>query len=123
MGLNVVNLVGRAGADPEIRHFDQGTQLCRLPLAVDRRSRNSDRPDWFNLEMWGKTAGIAYDYIKKGKLIAVQGSLKIETWSDRNTGAQRSRPVIRVDRLELLGSKRDNDSSMMNNYSAETSDF
>ena len=122
MGLNVVNLVGRAGADPEIRYFDQGGQLCKLPLAVDRRSRNSDRPDWFNLELWGKTAEIAYNYVRKGKLIGIQGSLKIETWSDRNTGAQRSRPVIRVDRLELLGSKRDNDPSAMNHY-ADASDF
>ena len=122
MSLNVVNLVGRAGADPEIRYFDQGGQLCKLPLAVDRRSRNSDRPDWFNLELWGKTAEIAYNYVRKGKLIGVQGSLKIDTWSDRNTGEQRSRPVIRVDRLELLGSKRDNDPSTMNNYS-DASDF
>lgn len=122
MSLNVVNLVGRAGADPEIRYFDQGGQLCKLPLAVDRRSRNSDRPDWFNLELWGKTAEIAYNYVRKGKLIGIQGSLKIETWSDRNTGEQRSRPVIRVDRLELLGSKRDNDPSTVNNYS-DASDF
>ncbi len=109
MGLNVVNLVGRAGADPEVRYFEQGSVLCKLPLAVNRPNRNSDRPDWFNLEIWGKTAEIAADYVRKGKLIAVQGSLKIETWSDRNTGASRSSPVIRVDRLELLGSKRDDD--------------
>ena len=123
MSLNVVNLVGRAGTDPEIRYFDQGGQLCKLTLAVRRRSRNSDTPDWFNLEMWGKTAEVAYNYVKKGRLIGVQGSLKIETWSDRNTGAQRSRPVIRVDRLDLLGSKRDNDPSNMSSYSSDPSDF
>ena len=123
MSLNVVNLVGRAGTDPEIRYFDQGGQVCKLTLAVRRRSRNSDTPDWFNLEMWGKTAEIAYNYVKKGGLIGVQGSLKIETWSDRNTGARRSRPVIRVDRLDLLGSRRDNDPSNMSSYSPDPSDF
>lgn len=123
MGLNVVNLVGRAGADPEIRYFDQGGQLCKFSLAVNRRSSKSDRPDWFNLEIWGKTAEIAYNYVKKGGLVGIQGSLKIETWSDRNTGAQRSRPVIKVDRLDLLGSKRDNDPSHMSNYSSDPSDF
>lgn len=116
MSLNVVNLVGRAGADPEIRYFDSGKVLCRLPLAVDRRTRNSDQPDWFNLEMWDKTAEIAGNYIRKGSLIGIQGSLKIETWSDRNTGATRSRPVIRVDRLELLGSKRDNEAGAVGSY-------
>ena len=45
----------------------------------------------------------------KGSLIGIQGSLKIETWTDRNSGQERSRPVIRVDRLDLLGSKRDVD--------------
>jgi single-strand DNA-binding protein len=117
MSLNVVNLVGRAGADPEVRYFEQGSVLCKLPLAVDRRSRNSEQPDWFNLEIWGKTAEVAADYVRKGKLIAIQGSLKIETWSDRNTGATRSRPVIRVDRLELLGSKRENEPNAVANYS------
>ncbi len=117
MDLNIVHLVGRAGAEPEVRYFESGSVLCKLPLAVDRRSRNSDRPDWFNLEIWGKTAEIAANYVHKGSLIGIQGSLKIEAWSDRNTGAKRSRPVIRVDRLDLLGSKRDNEPSTVGDYS------
>ena len=116
MGLNAVHLVGRAGAEPEIRIFESGKTLCKLPLAVNRPSRNSDRPDWFNLEMWGNTAKIAGDYVHKGSLIGIQGSLKIETWTDRNTGENRSRPVIRVDRLELLGSKRDSDPNAVSGY-------
>jgi len=107
MSLNVVTLVGRAGRDPDIRYFESGSVVCNLTLAVDRRSRNSDEPDWFSLELWGKTAQIAADYVKKGSLIGVTGSLKLEHWEDRNTGAQRSRPTVRVDRLELLGSRRD----------------
>lgn len=121
MGLNVVTLVGRAGRDPEIRYFESGTVKCTVSMAVDRRTSKSDEPDWFNLEFWGKTAEIASNYVKKGSLIGVKGSLKIETWSDRNTGAARSRPVIRVDQLDLLGSKRDIDPSMVNNY--ENSEF
>ncbi len=116
MNLNAVNLVGRAGAMPEIKIFDSGKTLCKLPLAVDRRTRNSDKPDWFNLEIWGRTAEIAGDYVRKGSLIGIQGSLKIETWSDRNTGNQRSRPVILVNRLELLGSRRDNDAAAVSGY-------
>lgn len=116
MSLNVVNLVGRAGAAPEIIHFQSGSVLCKLPLAVNRRSRNSEQPDWFNLEMWGKTAEVAGNYVQKGKLIGIQGSLKIETWTDKNTGGLRSRPTIKVDRLELLGSKRDNDAGAVSGY-------
>ena len=116
MNLNVVNLVGRAGAEPDIVHFPSGSVVCKLPLAVNRRTRNSDKPDWFNLEMWGKTAEVAGNYVNKGKLIGIQGSLKIETWADSSTGEQRSRPVIRVDRLELLGSRRDNDPGAVSGY-------
>ena len=123
MTLNVVNLVGRAGAAPEIVHFQSGSVLCKLPLAVNRRSRNSDQPDWFNLEMWGKTAEVAGNYVKKGSLIGVQGSLKIDTWTDRNTGGQRSSPSIKVNRLDLLGSKRDNDSGSVSGYPGGVSGY
>ncbi|MGK7932307.1 MAG: single-stranded DNA-binding protein [Microcystaceae cyanobacterium] len=113
MALNLVNLVGRAGGDPEVRYFESGTVVCNVTLAVRRRSKD-DKPDWFNLEMWDKTAEIAANYVKKGSLIGIQGSLKIDTWSDRNTGANRSKPVIRVYQLDLLGSKRDNQAPMPN---------
>ncbi len=108
MSLNSVTLVGRAGRDPEVRYFDSGNVLCKLTLAVNRRSRNDDQPDWFNLEIWGKTAEVAGNYVKKGSLIGVQGALKIDSWTDRE-GRERSTPVVRVDRLDLLGSKRDTD--------------
>ena len=111
MSLNVVHLVGRAGRDPEVKYFDSGSVKCTLTLAVNRLKRD-DPPDWFELEIWGKTAEIAANYVKKGGLIGIQGSMKIETWSDRSSGANRSKPVIRVDKLDLLGSKRDNESSM-----------
>lgn len=117
MSLNVVHLVGRVGGDPDVKYFESGTVLCKLTLAVNRISKNSDQPDWFNLEIWGKTAQIAADYVRKGTQIGVTGSLKFERWQDRNTGANRSKPVIRVDLLDLLGSKRDNESSMSQNHS------
>jgi single-strand DNA-binding protein len=116
MSLNVVNLVGRVGTDPDVKYFDSGKVKCRLTLAVERRSRNNDQPDWFNLELWGKTAEVTANYVRKGKLIGVQGSLKIEKWNDRNTGVERSSPIIVVERLELLGSKQDNDVSASGSY-------
>jgi single-strand DNA-binding protein len=116
MTLNVVNLVGRVGGDPDVKYFESGSVKCKLTLAVDRRSRNSDQPDWFNLELWGKTAEVAANYVRKGKLIGVQGSLKIERWIDRATGVERTSPIIKVDRLELSGSKRENESSEVNGY-------
>ena len=86
--------------------------LAKCGLAVDRRSRNSDQPDWFNLEIWGKTAEVAANYVRKGSLIGITGSLYLNSWEDRSTGALRTSPVIRVDKLDLLGSKRDSEAPM-----------
>ncbi|WP_414756092.1 single-stranded DNA-binding protein [Anabaena sp. CCY 9910] len=109
MSINIVTLVGRVGTDPDIKYFESGSVKCRLTLAVNRRTRNSDKPDWFTLELWDKTAEVAGNYVRKGSLIGVKGSLKFDTWSDRQTGVNRSTPIIRVDQLELLGSKQDRD--------------
>jgi single-strand DNA-binding protein len=112
MTINTVHLVGRAGRDPDVRYFESGSVVCNFTLAVDRRTRKGDEPDWFNLEIWGKTAEIAANYVRKGSLVGVSGALKLEYWQDRATGVERSKPVIRVDRLELLGSKRDQEANM-----------
>ena len=108
MGVNSVTLVGRAGRDPEVRYFESGSVVANLTMAVNRRSRD-DEPDWFNLEIWGKQAQVAADYVKKGSLLGIIGSLKLDRWTDRSSGEERSKPVVRVDRLELLGSKRDSE--------------
>lgn len=104
--LNCVNLVGRVGADPEIRFFESGSAKATLSLAVRRRAKDAP-PDWFNIELWGKTAEIAANYIRKGDQIGVNGYLKIETWSDRTTGTLRSKPVVNANQLHLLGSRQD----------------
>ena len=114
MSVNSVTLVGRAGRDPEVRYFESGSVVANLTLAVNRRNRN-DEPDWFNLEIWGKQAQVAADFVKKGSLIGVIGSFKLDRWQDRKTGEEKTKPVIRVDRLELLGSKRDSENNSPGN--------
>ena len=108
MGVNSITLVGRAGRDPDVRYFESGSVVANLTLAVNLRSRD-DEPDWFNLEIWGKQAQVAADYVRKGALLGIIGSFKLDRWTDRTSGEERSKPVIRVDRLELLGSKRDSE--------------
>ena len=110
MAINSVTLVGRAGRDPEVKYFESGSVVANLTMAVTRRNRDEE-PDWFNLEIWGKQAQVAADYVKKGSLIGISGSFKLDSWKDRNTGEDRNKPVVRVDRLELLGSKRDSENN------------
>ncbi len=122
MSINSINLVGRAGRDPEVRYFESGSIVANLTMAVNRRSRNDD-PDWFNLEIWGKQAQVAADYVKKGSLIGISGSFKLDQWKDKASGENKSKPVIRVDRLELLGSKKDSLNDGMNNNTQSANDI
>jgi len=103
--LNSVQLVGRAGRDPQMRTLESGTALCTLTLAVNRIRRRGEEtpPDWFDLELRGRTAEIAGEYVRKGALIGVSGALVYSRWLDRTSREPRERPLIRVDRLELLG--------------------
>ena len=114
MEINTINLVGRAGREPDVRYFESGSTVANFSLAVNRISK-SDEPDWFNLEIWGKQAQIAADYVKKGSLIGITGSFKIDSWKDKNTGEDRFKPVVRVDRLNLLSSRKEADNGNFSN--------
>jgi single-strand DNA-binding protein len=105
--MNVITLAGNAGRDPELKYFESGSMVANLTLAV-RPLKKDDKPDWFNLQIWGKQAQVAADYVKKGSQIAVTGRMTTERWTDRNTGEERQKFVVAVDRLTLLGSKGDN---------------
>ncbi|MCT7962979.1 single-stranded DNA-binding protein [Laspinema sp. D1] len=102
--MNSANIVGRVGQDPELRYFESGRVLAKFSIAVNRNSR-SEQPNWFSVELWGKTAEVAANYVQKGSTVGVSGSFKLDEWTDPNTGEVRSRPVIKGRRLELLGSK------------------
>jgi single-strand DNA-binding protein len=115
--MNNITLVGRAGRDPEVRYHESGKAVAKLTLAVNRRNRD-DEPDWFNLELWDKSAQVAADYVRKGSLIGVIGSISFQKWTDKKTGEEKSKPVVTVHRLELLGSKRDSNNN--NNASQPT---
>ena len=106
--LNVCSFTGRAGRDPEMKFFESGTAIAQLTIAVDGWKRDSE-PLWLNLKVWGKLAQVAGDYVRKGSQIAVSGQLENESWIDRATGEKRSKMVLNVKELTLLGSKKDSD--------------
>jgi single-strand DNA-binding protein len=108
--MNTAHIVGRVGQNPELRYFESGRVLAKISVAVNRNSR-SDQPNWFTVELWGKTAEVAGNYLRKGSTVGISGSLKLDEWTDPNTGEIRSRPVIKGRRLELLGSKPTNSDS------------
>jgi single-strand DNA-binding protein len=104
IGLNLVTLIGRAGRDPELKYFESGTILCTIPLAVNRirKAGEESPPDWFDLELWGRTAEICGEYIRKGSQFGITGQLSFSRWVDKTTGERRERALVKVENLELL---------------------
>eukprot|EP00894_Picocystis_sp_ML_P003738 jgi/Pico_ML_1/54255/g4630.t1 len=84
---NRINLIGRAGDKPDIRYLDSGKVVARIGLAVDRPNRND--PDWFDIEVWDTLAEVVANQVGKGQQIAISGFLKMDAWTDRNSGAKR----------------------------------
>ena len=108
--VNHVVLVGRAGRDPEIRYFESGRVVTTITMAVNRPMRDA-QTDWFDIEIWGKQAEIAGEYVKKGSLIGVEGKIRWDSWTSKDSGELNIKPLVVADSIRLLGSKKDNSSS------------
>ncbi len=105
--INHITLVGRSGKDPEMRYFDSGKVVTTFTLAVNRPMKDG-QTDWFDIEIWGKQAEIAGEYVKKGSLIAVEGKIRWDKWTSKDTGDLNIKPLVIADNIRLLGSKKDN---------------
>ncbi len=105
--LNHIILVGRAGKDPEMRYFESGKVVTNFTLAVNRPMKDG-LTDWFDIEIWGKPAEIAGEYVKKGSLIGVEGKVRWDSWNSKETGELNIKPIVIADNIRLLGSKKDN---------------
>lgn len=83
--LNRVQLIGRLGRDPETRYTPTGTKLCLFSVAVSRRWKDQEgepkeTTDWFNIEAWGRLGEICGQYLKKGRLVFVEGRLQTDRY-------------------------------------------
>ena len=120
MTLNTATFVGRAGRDAEIRYLENGKSVANFSLAVNRRKKDSD-PIWIKIEVWGKIAQIAADYVKKGSMVGVTGEVDLDSWTDK-AGASRSQLKLTANDLRLLGSKSDSQQQVASTPAAADED-
>ena len=106
--MNTVTIVGRTGQDPEVKYFDSGKVRTSFSVAVNRwdAASKSEVTDWYNIEVWDKQAETAGEYIKKGRLVAIDGRLRFNKWTSPD-GEAHARPVIIVHNFRLLGGRND----------------
>ncbi|MDX1919220.1 MAG: single-stranded DNA-binding protein [Candidatus Caenarcaniphilales bacterium] len=106
---NSVTLVGRAGKDTDLKYFESGSAKAEVSLAVNRgkNKEGEELTDWFRIVLWGRQAEIAGEYVKKGSLIGVDGTVELNTWKDEASGEERSAYYVKASTLRLIGGKRD----------------
>lgn len=109
--MNSVNLIGRLGRDPELRHTPSGKAVCELNLAVDNGYGENKTTVWIGCVLWDKTAEIAAQHLRKGDQCAVSGRLTQDSWDDKETGKKQTKTKVTVERLHFVGGKKDGQSA------------
>ncbi len=108
-GVNKVILVGTLGADPEVRHMPSGGAVTNLSLATneqwtDKQSgQKQERTEWHRVTLFNRLAEIAGEYLKKGRQVYIEGSLRTEKYQDKQTGQDRWSTSIIAQNMQLLG--------------------
>jgi single-strand DNA-binding protein len=107
--VNRVLLSGNLGSVPELRVTAKGTPAVELRLATNYRAKEGeswvDRTDWHSIDVFGNQAEVAARYLTKGSAILVEGSLRVDTWIDKETERKRSKVRILADRVIFLGGR------------------
>ena len=108
--MNHVVLVGRLTRDVELKYLPgNGTPVAQFSIAVDREFTGKDgkkETDFIDIQVWGKAAENCSNYIAKGSLVAIQGSIRIDTYQNQ-AGENRKATKINANRVQFLESKKD----------------
>jgi single-strand DNA-binding protein len=111
--VNKVILIGRLGKDPEVKYTPSGSPVAKFSLATDeafkdRSGEQQKRTEWHNIVAWNKLAEICGQYLTKGKLVYIEGSIRSRQWEDQ-AGNKRTAYDIVAGRMQMLGSKAESD--------------
>ena len=108
--LNKVLLLGNVTRDPEVRYTPKGSAVCDLGVAVNRAyttdsGEKREEVTFVDVTLWGRTAEVASEYLKKGRPVFVEGRLQMDTWDDKQTGQKRTRLRVVAENMQLLGGR------------------
>lgn len=109
--VNKAIIVGRLGQDPEVRYTRNGDAVCNLSVATSRRwtddqGEQRESTEWHRVVVWGNQAEQCGEYLSKGRLVYVEGSIRTEKWQD-DQGNDRYTTKIRAYTVRFLGSRDD----------------
>lgn len=99
--LNAITLIGRLTADPELRYTPSGAAVANFTIAVDRKFSKNDETDFIPVVAWQRLAEICNEYLHKGKLVCIQGSLQTRSYEDKD-GNKRKAFEVKADEMVML---------------------
>ena len=110
--VNKVILIGHLGQDPESRFTPQGTAVTSFSVATNESWKSQsgeikEHTEWHRIEMFGKRAETANEYMRKGNTVYIEGRLKTDEWEDKETGQKRRATKIQCDNFTMLGRRGD----------------
>jgi single-strand DNA-binding protein len=113
--VNKVILIGNLGRDPEMRTTPQGTSLARFSVATsttwkDASGAKQERTEWHDVVAWEKLAQICGEYLHKGKMVYIEGSLQTRSWEDQ-AGQKRYKTEIKANNVVMLSPPPRSDAS------------
>ncbi|MCB0858375.1 MAG: single-stranded DNA-binding protein [Solirubrobacterales bacterium] len=108
--INRVTITGNLTADPELRSTGGGTPVCSLRVAVNSSRKDQsgnwvDKPNYFNVVVWGARGETCARYLSKGRPVAVDGRLDWQEWEAKDGSGKRSKVEIVADNVQFLGSR------------------
>ncbi len=108
--LNKVILIGNLGADPEVKHFENGGSLARFPIATsesytNRNGEQVTQTEWHNIIVRGGLVDVVSKYLHKGDKVYVEGRIRTRSWQDQSTKETRYTTEIMTDNFMMLGGK------------------
>ncbi len=111
--LNKVMLIGNLTRDPELRYTPKGTAVAEIGLAVNRRisggesGERREETTFVDVTLWGRTAELAAEYLRKGRPVYIEGRLQLDTWDDKQTGQKRNKLRVVGEEMQFLGGGRE----------------
>jgi len=107
---NKVILLGNLTRDPEVRYTPKGSAVADIGLAVNRvysteAGEKREEVTFVDVTLWGRTAEIAGEYLKKGRPVLIEGRLQLDSWDDKQSGQKRSKLKVVGESMQLIGSR------------------
>jgi single-strand DNA-binding protein len=109
-GINKVILIGHLGQDPEVRALPSGSSIANLRIATteswkDKQSGEfKEQTEWHTVVLFGRTAEVAAEYLKKGSQVFIEGRLRTRKWQDKTGNDRYSTEIVGND-MQMLGGR------------------